>query len=92
MDRLDSRTLAALGLGLALMISGCKSTGTDVPPGRPFAATGPQSLESPPVSFSTEQAPAQTPVPSGVSTDTPPPSLYGAQAPGASGAAPPGVN
>src|SRR5512135_389761 len=76
MDRLN-RTLA--GSGLALLVaatgSGCRSTQSQVPPGRPYTNDGRQGA---PVGFSTEPHPmsgaASTPV-----------APYGGGAPGATG-------
>jgi len=55
MDRLK-RTLAAYGISAALLGlgTGCRSTRSEVPPGRPYAANGQQA---PPVGFSSEARP-----------------------------------
>jgi hypothetical protein len=57
MERL-TRTMAGCGLTLALAVAGCKSTHSEVPPGRPYSADGRQA---PPVGFSADPHPITSP-------------------------------
>ncbi len=82
MDRL-SYTLAACGISALLLGTGCRSTRSEVPPGRPYAGDGRQA---PPVGFSSDPRPLPnnaaglTP---GVIPNTP--GKYGTPTPGDSG-------